>query len=274
MVKEWEMLGAVSEWNPKLGCQKVTFGNIRVTSAILDRIKEAQTEDPMLQKWRNKVEKGEQPDFSVSPEGILKYQNQQVKAEHQISSGLLQPFEIPEWKWENIMMDFVSGLPKTQKGHDAVWVIVDLLTKSAHFLPVNMKYSMDKLARLYMDEIVTPLRSVTVGRGKKLQPRFVGPYTILQRVGKVAYRLEFPPSLSRIHDFFHVSMLKKYYPDPTNVVQPEEIDIDEALTYEERPVQLLDRRIKELRNKQIPLVKVLWRNHGLEEATWEVEEEM
>ncbi|XP_027109316.1 uncharacterized protein [Coffea arabica] len=111
-------------------------------------------------------------------------------------------------------------------------------------------------------------------RKKKLQPRFVGPFKILQRVGKVVYRLELPSSLSRVHDVFHVSMLKKYYPDPTHILQPEEIEIDEALTYEEKPVQLLDRKVKELRNKQIPLVKILWRNHGIEEATWKVEEEM
>ena len=69
-------------------------------------------------------------------------------------------------------------------------------------------------------------------------------------------------------------MLKKYYPDPTHILQLEEIEIDESLTYEEKPVQLLDRKVKELRNKQIPLVKILWKNHGVEEATWEVEEEM
>ncbi|XP_071920670.1 uncharacterized protein [Coffea arabica] len=121
---------------------------------------------------------------------------------------------------------------------------------------------------------ITPLRSITAGRGKKLQPRFIGPFPILQRVGKVAYRLELPPSLSRIHDVFHVSMLKKYYPDPTHIVQSEEIEIDEALTYEEKPVQVLDKKVKELRNKQIPLVKILWKNHGVEEATWEMEKEM
>ena len=69
-------------------------------------------------------------------------------------------------------------------------------------------------------------------------------------------------------------MLKKYYPDPTHILQPKEIEIDESLTYEEKPVQLLDRKVKERRNKQILLVKILWRNHGVEEVTWEVEKEM
>ncbi|KAJ9565898.1 hypothetical protein OSB04_001864 [Centaurea solstitialis] len=77
-----------------------------------------------------------------------------VKAEHQKPSGLLQQPEIPEWKWEQISMDFVTKLPKTKKGHDTIWVIVDRLTKSAHFLPIRETYSIDKLAQLYVDEIV------------------------------------------------------------------------------------------------------------------------
>ena len=83
----------------------------------------------------------------------------------------------------------------------------------------------------------------------------------------MAYLLELPASLSRIHNVFHISMLKKYHPDPTHVLKPEEIHIDETLTYEKRPVQILDRKVKELRTKQIPLVKVLWRNHEVEEGT-------
>ncbi|XP_027155243.1 uncharacterized protein LOC113755438 [Coffea eugenioides] len=110
------------------------------------------------------------------------------------------------------------------------------------------------------------------GKGKKLQPRFVGPYKVVQRVGNVAYKLELPPSLSRMPNVFHVSMLKKYHPDLSHILQLESIEIDETLTYEEKPVKLLDRKVKKLRNKRIPLVKVLWRNHGQEEATWEVEE--
>ncbi|KAJ9556156.1 hypothetical protein OSB04_010770 [Centaurea solstitialis] len=77
-----------------------------------------------------------------------------IKAEHQKPSGLLQQPKIPEWKWERISMDFVTKLPKTKKGHDSIWVIVDRLTKSAHFLPIRETYGVDRLAQLYVDEIV------------------------------------------------------------------------------------------------------------------------
>ncbi|GKB94015.1 putative reverse transcriptase domain-containing protein [Tanacetum coccineum] len=68
--------------------------------------------------------------------------------------GLLQQPELPEWKWENIIMDFITKLPRTRNGHDSIWVVVDRLTKSAHFLAIHEDYSMEKLARLYTDEIV------------------------------------------------------------------------------------------------------------------------
>ncbi|GJX50377.1 putative reverse transcriptase domain-containing protein [Tanacetum coccineum] len=78
-----------------------------------------------------------------------------VKAEHQKPSGLLQQPEIPEWKWEKITMDFVSGVPRTPSGYDSIWVIVDRLTKSAHFLPMKKTDSIEKLAQLYLKEITT-----------------------------------------------------------------------------------------------------------------------
>ncbi|GKD48606.1 putative reverse transcriptase domain-containing protein [Tanacetum coccineum] len=77
-----------------------------------------------------------------------------VKAEHQRPSSLLQQPEIPEWKWEKIAMDFITKLARSSSGHDAIWVIVDRLTKSAHFLAIREDYSMEKLSRLYIDEIV------------------------------------------------------------------------------------------------------------------------
>jgi hypothetical protein len=79
---------------------------------------------------------------------------QRVKVEHQRPAGLLQPLKIPEWKWEEIGMDFIVGLPRTQGGYNSIWVIVDRLTKVAHFIPVKTTYSGDKLAELYMSRIV------------------------------------------------------------------------------------------------------------------------
>ena len=100
---------------------------------------------------------------------------QQVKVEHQRSAGLLQPLPIPEWKWEDISMDFVTSLPKTQKGMDSIWVIIDRLTKSAHFLPVRTLFSADRLAVLYMNEIVrlhgVPM-SIVSDRDSKFVSRF------------------------------------------------------------------------------------------------------
>ena len=79
---------------------------------------------------------------------------QRVKAEHQRPTGLLQPMKIPEWKWEKVGMNFIVGLPRTQRGYDSIWVIVDRLTKVAHFLPVKTTYTGPQLAALYMKRIV------------------------------------------------------------------------------------------------------------------------
>ena len=79
---------------------------------------------------------------------------QKAKIEHQRSGGTLQPLDVPQWKWDSISMDFVTHLPRSTKGHDSVWVIVERLTKCAHFLPMNQKWSIDRLAKLYVREVV------------------------------------------------------------------------------------------------------------------------
>ena len=112
------------------------------------------------------------------------------------------------------------------------------------------------------------------GKKGKLSPRFIGPYEVIEKVSPVAYILALPPELKKIHNVFHVSMLKRYRSDPSHVVSSETIELRSDLTYEEESVEILAREVKELRNKQIPLVKVLWRNHKTEEATWESEEVM
>ena len=99
-------------------------------------------------------------------------------------------------------------------------------------------------------------------------------FEIVERVGPVAYRLDLPEELSRVHNVFHISMLRKYIPDPSHVLETPEIKLRDDLSYEEQPVQILGREEKELRNKTISLVKVLWRNHLVEEATWEREDLM
>jgi hypothetical protein len=90
------------------------------------------------------------------------------EAEHQRPAGLLQPLEIPMWKWDDISMDFIVGLPCTQKGNDSIWVVVDRLTKVAHFLPVKVNYSVCRLAELYVDNILKlhgAPRSIVSDRG-------------------------------------------------------------------------------------------------------------
>ncbi|XP_024155760.1 uncharacterized protein LOC112163713 [Rosa chinensis] len=115
---------------------------------------------------------------------------------------------------------------------------------------------------------------VRFGKRGKLSPRYIGPFMIKERVGPVAYKLILPLRLSKIHDVFHVSLLRKYIADPAHVLEEQPIRLKEDLTYEEKPIQILDRREQVLRNKTIPLVKVLWSNHLVEEATWEPEDLM
>ena len=101
----------------------------------------------------------------------------------------------------------------------------------------------------------------------KLAPRYIGPFEILERVGTIAYQLALPPSLLGIHEVFYVSMLQKYTPNPTNVVDWGEIIVDTYVTFEEGPVRIMDSRDQVLRRKTMRLVKVLWQHQGVEEAT-------
>ncbi|KAL4585882.1 hypothetical protein LXL04_010509 [Taraxacum kok-saghyz] len=363
-----------------------------------------------------------------------------VKVEHQKPHGKLQPLEIPEWKWEHLTMDFITKLPRTTRGADTIWVVVDRLTKSAHFLAIKESSSAEKLAEIFVREIVTlhgvpvsivsdrdarftsrfwnkfqeelgtrlhfstafhpqtdgqsertiqtledMLRACAIDFGGnwddhlhlaefsynnsyhssidrapyealygrkcrtpvcwgevgqrvlgsteivlqttekiqmirdrlvtarsrqksyadkrrsdlefqvgdhvllkvspwkgvirfrkrgKLGPRYIGPYKVIARVGKVAYRLELPVELSSIHNTFHVSQLRKCIVDDTAIVPLEDIQIDERLNYVEKPIAILERKIKKLRNKEIGTVKVQWQHRKGSEWTWEPESEM
>lgn len=376
---------------------------------------------------------------------IVKYVEQcltclQVKAEHQKPYGKIQPLDIPVWKWEHITMDLVTKLPKTVRKHDAIWVIVDRLTKSALFLPIQETFSIEKLADLYMKEVVarhgvpitivsdrdgrftsrfwnkfqgelgtrlnlstayhpqtdgqsertiqtledmlracaidfggnwddhlplvefsynnsyqssigmppyemlygrkcrTPICWGEIGQRElastdivmkttekidqirerlkvaqdrqksyadkrrrpiefqvgdrvmlkvspwkgiirfrkrgKLSPRFIGPFKILARVGKVAYRLELPKELAGIHNTFHVSHLRKCLVDEASYVPLEEIEINDKLNYVEEPITIIDEMVKKLKRREIKLMKVQWKHRKGNETTWELEEDL
>ncbi|GKD60877.1 reverse transcriptase domain-containing protein [Tanacetum coccineum] len=206
-----------------------------------------------------------------------------VKAEYQKPSGLLVQPEIPQWKWERITIYFVTKLPKTSSGHDTIWLIIDRLTKSAHFLPIKETDTMERLTRLYLKEVVSrhgvpvliknqihaaldrqksyadvrhkplefqvgdkvtlkvsPWKGVILfDKWRKLNPIYIGPFKVLDKVRPVAYRLELPQQISKVHSTFHLSNLNKCLSDETLVIPLEEIQIDYKLHFIEESDETL-----------------------------------
>ncbi|GJY96468.1 putative reverse transcriptase domain-containing protein [Tanacetum coccineum] len=300
-----------------------------------------------------------------------------VKVGYQKPSSLLVQPEIPQWKWENITMDFVTKLPKTATGQDTIWVIIYRLTKSAHFLPMREDDTLEKLTRWYLKEVVlrhgvpvsiisdrdekftshfwkflnkalstlldmscdrhlplvefsynnsyhtsikappfealygrkcrspicwaevgdsqltcpkiiqqmtekivqikrlSPWKGVIrFGKRGKLNPRYIGPFKIISKVGTVAYLLELPEQLSRVHSTFYVSNLKKCTSDEPLAIPLDEIQIDDKLHFIEEPVEIMDHEVKRLKQSCIPIVKVRWNSRRGPEFTWEREDKM
>nr|GEU42042.1 putative reverse transcriptase domain, ribonuclease H-like domain, aspartic peptidase domain protein [Tanacetum cinerariifolium] len=281
-----------------------------------------------------------------------------VKAECKKPSGLRIQLEIPTWKWERITMEFITKLPKTSSGRDTIWVIVDRLTKSSHFIPTRETASMETLTSqcrvprvlekgerhlplvefsynnsyhasiktvpfeaLYGQKCRSPVcwaevgdvqltgpeiihettekivqiqqcfqaardqqRSyanvrrkplefqvgdcvmlkvlprkgvIRFGKRGKLNPRYIGPFKILKRVGLVAYTLELSKELSNVHNTFYVSNLNKCLSDESLVIPMKEFRLDDKLNFVEEPVEIMDRKVKQLRQSRIPIVKVI-----------------
>ena len=112
---------------------------------------------------------------------------------------------------------------------------------------------------------VSPWRKILIfGKRGKLSSRFIGPYEILERIGLVAYRLALPPELAKLHDVFHVSILRKYHADESHILPVQEVQVQQDLSYDKEPKDIMAREVKQLWNKQVPLVKVLWQHHGME----------
>ncbi|KAJ0614913.1 putative nucleotidyltransferase, Ribonuclease H [Helianthus annuus] len=122
---------------------------------------------------------------------------------------------------------------------------------------------------------VSPWKGVVrFGKRGKLNPRYVGPFKILERIGKVAYRLELPAELGNVHDVFHVSQLKKCLVDETLVVPFQELKIDDKLQFVEEPIEIMDREVKVRKHSRIPIVRVRWNSRRGPEFTWEREDQM
>lgn len=100
----------------------------------------------------------------------------------------------------------------------------------------------------------------------------MGPFEVLEKIGKVAYNLALPPKLARVHNVFHVSMLRKYIIDPTHVISHDDLEMRDELSYEEIPLKILEQKKHRLRRKIISMVKVQWKYHKESEATWEQED--
>nr|GEU92500.1 reverse transcriptase domain-containing protein [Tanacetum cinerariifolium] len=210
-----------------------------------------------------------------------------VKAEHQRPSGLLVQPVIPVWKWDNITMDFVTKLPKSSQGLDTIWVIVVRLTKSAHFLPIRENEPLDKLARLYLDRIVTrhgtPVSIICDHDG-----RFTSNFwkTFQKALGtnldmSTAYHPQTDGQSERtiqtLEDMLHACVIDfgrgwKCYDDEPLAMLLEGVHIDDTLQFVEEPVEVMEREIKRLKQSRIPLVKVRWNSRRGPEFTWECED--
>nr|GEY61048.1 putative polyprotein [Tanacetum cinerariifolium] len=197
-----------------------------------------------------------------------------VKAKHKNPSGLLQQPKIPEWRWEKITMDFVSGLPRTPSGYDSIWVIVDRLTKDSQLTgPKLIRETTEKIVQIknrlltarshqksYVDvrrkpmefkvgdmvmHNVSPWKGIIrFGKCGKLSPRYIEPFKIIERIGFMAYKLELPEKIRGIHNTFHVYNLKKCLADENLVIPLKEIQLDDKLHFIKEPVEIMDREVK------------------------------
>ena len=180
--------------------------------------------------------------------------------------------------WTELSEKKIIGLDLIQETEEKVKMIRERL-KVATYIQKSYSDMKTKDAFYEIGEkvflIVSPWKKVMrFGRKGKLSPRFIGTYEVIEKVGPVAYILALPLELEKIHNVFHLSMLRWYRSDPSHVVSLEAIELRLDLTYEEELVEISAREVKELQNKRIPLIKVLWRNHKTEESTWESEEVM
>nr|XP_016442056.1 PREDICTED: uncharacterized protein LOC107767539 [Nicotiana tabacum] len=229
-------------------------------SSLVGQVKARQYEDSHLAKFRDRVQNGGVKPFAIDSEGVLHRHGRlcipmvgEVKqlileeahnsrySIHPDATKMYQDLrELYWWKAQSRQKSYTN-----KRGHD-----LELIKGEKVFLKVS-----------YMKGVMR------FGRKGKLSPRYIGLYEILDQIGSVAYKLALPPSLSMVHPVFHVSMLRRYVRDDSHKIHPEDVELDENLTYEEGPIAILDRKVRQLRSKKVASMKVLRRNHPTEEAT-------
>ncbi|GKD98395.1 reverse transcriptase domain-containing protein [Tanacetum coccineum] len=221
---------------------------------------------------------------------------EKVKAEYQKPSGLLVQPEIPQWKWENITMDFVTKLPKTTTGQDTIWVIVNLLTKSAHFLPMSEDDSLEKLTRHYLKEVVSR-HGVPVSIISDRDGRFASHYwqSLNKALALYGCKCRSPICWVEVGDsqltspeIIHETTEKivqiksriqatrdrqKSYADVRR--KPLEFQVGDKVMLKVSPWKgVIDREVKRLKQSLIPIDKVRWNSKRGPEFTWEHEDQM
>ncbi|KAA3466757.1 DNA/RNA polymerases superfamily protein [Gossypium australe] len=225
---------------------------LRASPLFLQEICEAQKEDNNLQAKRVLCESDVESDFWVNPNGCLTFRDSVCVPRN---DELIR----------KILSEAHSGCLTVHQG--SIKMCNDL--RKWYWWPSMKKDISEFVSRclIYQQVKAEHQKVLRFGWKGKVSPRFIGPYEVTERIGPVAYCLALPPKLEKIHDIFHVSMLRRYCSDPSHVIVPTEVEIQPDLTYGEVPIKILAREVKQLRNKSIALVKILWQRHGIEEAT-------
>ncbi|XP_031248273.1 uncharacterized protein LOC116106053 [Pistacia vera] len=230
---------------------------LEIQSTLLEEIKEKQVVDEWYQKISQQVLEGEKSEFHLL-DGVLRFRNHIcIPQDVELKKKILEEAHSTPYiahpggtKIEKYALNVALGPEITQKMMEDIKLIRNRMKQAQD----RQKSYVDSKRKDVEFEVgdkvfikISLYKWVMRFGGKgKLAPRYIGPFEVLVRIGKLAYKLALPPNMNKVHNVFHVSLLRRYISDPSHILKEEEVDLKENLVYEERPVQILDRRIKEL----------------------------